>query len=88
MAGRRWAEDETRRALELYARLSFGQFNRGNPDVIALAKAMNRTPSSIAMKLGNFASLDPAITSTGRKGLDRTSALDRKVWADTYRLAQ
>ena len=34
------------------------------------------------MKLTNIASLDPAITSTGRKGLPGASALDRKVWGD------
>jgi len=32
------------------------------------------------MKLVNFASLDPAITSTGRSGLGNASALDREVW--------
>ena len=43
------------------------------------------------MKLTNFASLDPAITSTGRKGLDGASALDREIWdefnADWEKLA-
>jgi DNA (cytosine-5)-methyltransferase 1/putative restriction endonuclease len=32
------------------------------------------------MKLGNFASLDPKITVTGRKGLTKSTALDRLVW--------
>jgi len=43
------------------------------------------------MKLCNIASLDPAITSTGRSGLGNASALDREVWdefhADWDRLA-
>jgi putative restriction endonuclease len=78
--GRRWTEDETRQALALYGRLEFGQFDQNNPEVIALAKVIDRTPSSIAMKLGNFASLDPKITSSGRKGLDGASKLDRKTW--------
>ena len=46
---------------------------------------MGRTPSSVAMKLGNFASLDPAIIRTGRVGLTGATALDRKVWAETYK---
>jgi hypothetical protein len=79
---RRWTEDETRQALTLYGRLEFGQFHQHNPDVIALAHAMDRTPSSIAMKLGNLASLDPAITGTGRKGLEGASKLDRRIWAE------
>lgn len=43
------------------------------------------------MKLVNFASLDPDITDSGRKGLGNASDLDRKVWgefhADWERLA-
>jgi hypothetical protein len=32
------------------------------------------------MKLGNLASLDPAITATGRRGLTGASTLDRQIW--------
>lgn len=80
-AGRRWTEEETWRVLALYGRISFGQFHQHNPEVIALAKEIDRTPSSIAMKLCNFASLDPEITRSGRKGLNKSTVLDRKVWA-------
>lgn len=34
------------------------------------------------MKLCNFASLDPKITESGRKGLDGASKLDRATYAD------
>jgi predicted restriction endonuclease len=34
------------------------------------------------MKLVNIASLDPAITATGRAGLKKASQLDRDVWAE------
>lgn len=82
-SGRRWTDDETRSVLALYDRLPFGQFHQHNPEVIGLAKEINRTPSSVAMKLCNFASLDPKITDTGRKGLDQSTALDRRIWAET-----
>ena len=36
------------------------------------------------MKMVNFASLDPAITSTGRVGLGNASALDREVWDEFH----
>jgi len=36
------------------------------------------------MKLVNFASLDPAIRSTGRAGLGNASALDREVWDEFH----
>lgn len=75
-------EAETKRALYLYFQLPFGQLHSGNAEIIALAHIFGRTPSSIAMKLANFASLDPKITSSGRKGLVGATALDRRVWAD------
>ena len=36
------------------------------------------------MKLSNFASLDPAITSTGRAGLKGAAAGDRKIWDEFH----
>lgn len=80
----RWTEDQTKRALYLYFQLPFGQLHQKNPEIIQLAKALGRTPSSIAMKLANFASLDPKIVESGRKGLDGASALDRKVWDEFH----
>lgn len=77
---RRWTEDETRRALFLYFQLPFGKLHQGNPEIAALAGSLGRTPSSVAMKLANFASLDPGIVASGRKGLTGASALDRAVW--------
>ena len=44
------------------------------------AAAIGRTPSAMAMKLSNLASLDPLITSTGRVGLRSASAADRAMW--------
>lgn len=82
MAINRWTEAETKRALYLYFQLPFGQLHSGKPEIIELANAFGRTPSSIAMKLANFASLDPKITETGRKGLIGATALDRKIWAE------
>lgn len=76
----RWNEDETKRALYLYFQLPFGQLHSGNPEIIELASKFGRTSSSVAMKLANFASLDPEILRSGRKGLYGASALDRKVW--------
>ena len=51
-----------------------------NPAIIALARALGRTPSSIAMKLVNFASLDPAHQARGVRGLSGTSRADREIW--------
>lgn len=77
---KRWTSEELLIALGLYCQLPFGQFHKGNPLVIAAAERLARTPSSVAMKLSNLASLDPVITGSGRKGLEGASALDRETW--------
>ena len=53
-----------------------------NPEIIKQAELIGRTPSALAMKLTNIASLDPAITSTGRKGLEGASAADKAMWEE------
>lgn len=69
-------------ALYLYFQLPFGKLHSGNPEIQELAAALGRTNSSVAMKLCNFASLDPKITDSGRKGLDGASKLDRAAYAE------
>ncbi len=84
MSSGRWTKDQLKLAFYLYCQLPFGKLHSRNPEVIQLAELIGRTPSAVAMKLVNFASLDPAITSTGRKGLDGASKLDREIWADFH----
>lgn len=80
MANGRWLRDETKLAFHLYCQMPFGKMHQHNPEIVELAALIGRTPSAVAMKLVNFASLDPAITSTGRRGLSNASSLDREVW--------
>lgn len=81
MAERRnWTWDETLVAFRLYCRTPFGKLHRHNPDIIALAEKINRTPSAVGQKACNFASLDPALQARGIKGLSNRSRLDEEVW--------
>ncbi len=84
MATRRWTEEETRLALYLYFQLPFGQLDQRNPEIQKLAHIIGRSNSSVAMKLSNFASIDPKIVESGRKGLSGASNLDRQMWAQFY----
>lgn len=77
-----WTRQELLVAFSLYCRLPFGRLHYRNPEIIQCAEAIGRTPSALAMKLVNIASLDPAITSTGRRGLQAASANDRAMWAE------
>jgi predicted restriction endonuclease len=76
----KWSEGELRLALALYCQLPFGKMHSKNPEVIKLAEKIGRTPSAVAMKLVNFASLDPEIVKSGRAGLGNASQMDRRVW--------
>ena len=69
-------------ALYLYCQIPFGRMHSRNPEVIRCAELIDRTPSALAMKLTNIASLDPAITSTGRRGLANVSTADKAMWEE------
>ena len=78
---RLWTRDELLLAINLYCKLTFGQMHSRNPAINGLAGLLNRTPSSIALKLVNFASLDPSLTQAG---MSNASQLDRQVWNEFY----
>ena len=82
MANARWTRQQLLVAFWLYCRLPFGRLHHRNPQIVNTAKAIDRTPSALAMKLVNIASLDPTVTSTGRRGLRGASAKDREMWAE------
>ena len=77
-----WTRDQLLIAFNLYCQLPFGKLHKSNPDIIKYAKIIGRTPSALGMKLCNIASLDPAITSTGRNGLKGASNADKAMWAE------
>lgn len=76
---RRWTRDELLVALGLYLRLPFGQLHQHHPEIIACAEQLGRTPSALAMKLTNLASLDDSLD---RVGLANASNADRAIWAE------
>ena len=91
MATGLWKKEQVKLAFHLYCQLPYGRIHKRNAEIIALAQVIGRTPDAVAMKMLNIASIDPALTSTGRAGLGNVSALDRAVWdefhADWDRLA-
>lgn len=76
-----WTDSDQILALNLYHMLPFGRLSETTPEIKALAAQMERTPGSVSMKLCNFASLDPVIYESGRKGLSNVSKKDREIWA-------
>lgn len=84
MATGLWTKEQIKLAFHLYCQLPYGRIYGRNPEIMALAKVIGRTSDAVAMKMLNIASLDPAITSTGRSGLGNASALDRAVWDEFH----
>lgn len=82
MAQRLWTRDELLIAFSLYCRLPFGQYDQGNADVVRVAQAIGRTPSAVAMRLSNFASLDPVHQRRGIKGLGSTGPTLVRFWQE------
>ena len=84
MATGLWTKEQVKLAFHLYCQLPYGRIHGRNPEIVALAKVIGRTSDAVAMKMLNIASIDPAITSTGRSGLGNASALDRAVWDEFH----
>jgi putative restriction endonuclease len=84
MERRAWTRDELLKVLSLYCQIPFGQMHSQNPAVKHLAIQIERSPSAIAFKLVNFASLDPQLQDRGVKGMQHTSQADRAIWDEYY----
>lgn len=82
--GTLWRREELVLAFGLYCRIPFKQTKANNPAVIELARLLNRTPASVARKLGNFGSFDPELRKQQVKGLVHVSKEDRKIWDEFH----
>ena len=77
---RSWSRDETIVAFNLYCKIPFKATTRRNPLIIEVAPVIGRTPSALAMKIGNLARLDPELRERGISGLVNGSKLDEEIW--------
>ncbi len=80
----KWTREHFLIALNLYCKLPFGKLDRNNPVIIEAAEKMGRTPSSLAMKLVNFASLDPVQHARGISGLPGATPQDKRMWDEFH----
>ncbi len=81
---KRWQREELIVAFYLYCTTPFGKIHKNNHTIIDISRKLGRTPSALAMKMCNFASLDPEITKSGRKGLGNASSKDREIWDEFH----
>ncbi len=78
--GKDWSREDLTLAFDLYCRIPFQKTKATNSLVIALAHLLQRTPASIARKLGNFGAFDPELKKKKISGLIHTSKLDKEIW--------
>jgi putative restriction endonuclease len=78
--GKDWTREEAILAFDLYCRIPFKKTKANNPQVIALALILQRTPASVARRLGNFGAFDPELAKRHIFGLSHTSKLDEAIW--------
>jgi len=76
----KWTREHFLIALNLYCKLPFGKLHKGNPIIIETAAKMGRTANSLAMKLCNFAALDPVQRARGIRGLPGATKQDKAMW--------
>ncbi len=81
---RRWTRDETIIVFYLYCQIPFKDSNKSHTDVQRFAKLVNRTPSAVNMKIGNFGSFDPELKRRGITGLRNASRLDKEIWDEFH----
>lgn len=83
--GKSWTREELYLAMNLYCKIPFGSLHHTNLLIEAAAQKLGRTPSSVSMKLCNFASFDPRLKARGIRGLTAASRLDKEIWDEFNR---
>lgn len=79
---RNWTREELILAFNLYCKIPFGKYNQRTEEVIHLANLIGRTPSAVAFKLVNFASLDPYHQKRGVSGMKNAGNLDKEIYVE------
>lgn len=82
MPSNKWTREELILAFNLYCKIPFGTIHIRNPQIIALATILGRTPSAVSWKLANFARLDPSLQDRSIAGASHGSKLDVEVWEE------
>lgn len=83
--GKPWTRDQLILAFELYCRIPFRYTKANNRQVKDLAKILERTPASVARKLGNFGAFDPSLAAQSISGLTHGSKLDKRIWDEFHK---
>ncbi len=79
---RLWTREELILALNLYLKLPFGKLHSRTPEIIHLANLIGRNANAVAMRLNNFASVDPYHQQRGIGGLPGGMKQVKPIWEE------
>lgn len=75
-----WEKQELILAFNLYCKLTFTRINASNKAVKELAEIIGRSNNAVAIKLANFARLDPALQARNVKGMSHGGHGEEEIW--------
>lgn len=75
-----WTYEEHILAFNLYCKIPFSKINAQYPPVKELAIILKRSNNAVAMKLANFARLDPALKARNISGLTQGAKGEIVIW--------
>lgn len=75
-----WTREELIVVFNLYCKIPFAQLNARNKKVVDVATIIGRTSNAVALKLVNFASLDPYHQQRGIKGMQNSGKMDKVIY--------
>jgi len=79
-----WTREELILAFNFYLKLPFGKMTSTNKEVIQFANLIGRTPSSIAIRLTNYAACDPYHKARGVKGMIGGIKQCQPIWDEFF----
>jgi putative restriction endonuclease len=82
MARNNWTREELIVAFNLYCKTPFTKINALNPGIKDLANIIGRSTSAVALKLANFARLDPALQERNISGMKHGSKREIEIWEE------
>ena len=82
MFGTNWSRDELIVAFNTYCKIPFAKIGSNNSAVKELAILIDRSASAVALKLVNFASLDPSLQQRHISGMGHVSKADIEIWKE------
>lgn len=79
-----WTREELILAFNLYWQLDFGKMHSRTPEIIQLANIIGRTANAIAIRLTNFAHIDPYHQERGVKGMSGGRKQVEPIWNEFF----